>query len=589
MKFFENRELVVSTLSPVHIGCGEDYEPTNYVIDDKGVVGVLHALDAAAFSRDGTESLRNDLMKALGEEDAVGQLRAVHAALQRHRGLLAPAAVTRVRLCNGVLAHYRQTQDARNDFNRNGIERTAYDLVSQLPYLPGSSLKGAIRTAWLCAQGAGRSPVPRALTAQIDAFNRMIEEVELANGKTSWKLRASVSKKNYEQARKDIEKQLKSAAERMEPEWLGGDFQSDPLRALKIGDAHPCDADIEREVRFCLNRSRSGRRSQAQSRNLYTRLEYIGEQQPAAFGLTITLQHLEQIAGRTDHEGKPLAPQRERLIEWPKLVQACNDYYLPRLDHDLRLIRALKPDSAWLAHMSELLAAGLRDEIRAGETVLLRVGKHGGADSNTADGRQIKIMLNEDRRMNNGREEKIRLYMFDSAPRTNWYCGDNLDSPADLMPHGWIVLSNPERAWQTRMPGHSRRIQRLHRAEEASRRRAEEAEEARQAAEQAAASAAALAAMTPNQRLIEEFKSSCAARAEQLMGNKENANAVLHNKARELAKAAHEGADWTIAEKSAAADAIEEWLPKLVKIDLKDERKKLKLAALRSGCAAAKP
>ena len=35
------------------------------------------------------------------------------------------------------------------------------------------------------------------------------------------------------------------------------------------------------------------------------------------------------------------------------------------------------------------------------------------------------------------------------------------------------------------------------------------------------------------------------------------------------------------AEKLAAADAIEEWLPRVVRVEMKDVRKKLKLAALR--------
>lgn len=117
---------------------------------------------------------------------------------------------------------------------------------------------------------------------------------------------------------------------------------------------------------------------------------------------------------------------------------------------------------------------------------------------------------------------------------------------------------------------------------DAQRRAEAERAAARVAATTAAARQAALAAMTGNQRHIEEFRIACAARAEQLIGNKEAANASIHNKARELAKAALDGADWTADEKCAAADAIEEWLPKLVKIDLKDEKKKLKLAALRN-------
>ncbi len=101
-------------------------------------------------------------------------------------------------------------------------------------------------------------------------------------------------------------------------------------------------------------------------------------------------------------------------------------------------------------------------------------------------------------------------------------------------------------------------------------------EEREKAAEQTA-----LAALTPNLRRIKEFRAMCEKRAEQLMGNKESFNAAIHNAARALAKAALEGTDWTDEEKRAVADAIEEWLPKLVKVDMKDERKKLKLAALR--------
>jgi len=118
--------------------------------------------------------------------------------------------------------------------------------------------------------------------------------------------------------------------------------------------------------------------------------------------------------------------------------------------------------------------------------------------------------------------------------------------------------------------------------EEAARRQAEvaAAEQAKAAAQ--AAREAALATMTENQRCVEAFVSMCARRTEQLRGSKENPNAAIHTAARALVKAALEGADWTIDEKCAVADAIEEWLPKLVKVELKDERKKLKLSALRT-------
>ena len=90
-----------------------------------------------------------------------------------------------------------------------------------------------------------------------------------------------------------------------------------------------------------------------------------------------------------------------------------------------------------------------------------------------------------------------------------------------------------------------------------------------------------LSSLSPNMRRINEFETVCADRAEQLLGGKENPNAAFHQKGCELIKAAHEENDWTPDEKRAAADAVEKWLPKIVKIDLKELRKKLKLSTLR--------
>ena len=54
---------------------------------------------------------------------------------------------------------------------------------------------------------------------------------------------------------------------------------------------------------------------------------------------------------------------------------------------------------------------------------------------------------------------------------------------------------------------------------------------------------------------------------------------MYHGKARAFAR---DAAAWPHTERLAAADAIEHWLPRVVKVDIKDERKKLKLAALRA-------
>lgn len=90
-----------------------------------------------------------------------------------------------------------------------------------------------------------------------------------------------------------------------------------------------------------------------------------------------------------------------------------------------------------------------------------------------------------------------------------------------------------------------------------------------------------LAKLTPALREIETFIADCQKRKEQLGASKDKPHTTHHAKANALAKQAHEAGDWTAAEKTAAADAIETWLPQIVGVDIKDLRKKLKLAALR--------
>ena len=89
------------------------------------------------------------------------------------------------------------------------------------------------------------------------------------------------------------------------------------------------------------------------------------------------------------------------------------------------------------------------------------------------------------------------------------------------------------------------------------------------------------ATLSPAMRTVDAFEQEMRAAHDQSHGNKQNPNGVLHGKARKLAQTAHESADWSAEEKRAAAEAIETWLPKLVKVDIKDERKNLKLGALK--------
>ncbi len=408
----------------------------------------------------------------------------------------------------------------------------------------------------------------------------MIEEYEV-NGKKQLRLKAQYNKRDYEQARKDIEKAIARQADNLGGNWLGGSFSTDPLRALKVGDTSPLDPHLEREIRFCVNRNRAGRKSQAQSKGLYTRLEYVTEHQAAVFEIAITVQNLTSVAGQRNHKGELLAPTEANLISTPEIFRACADYYLPRLEKDIQLTKLLHQKSAWATCTEAILNSGLRDEIKSGKVILLRVGKHSGSDCNTIDGRQIKIMLSEDKRVRrDGVEEKIRLYSFDTEPRTTWFCADELDNPSDLLPHGWIVMSMPDAPWIKLLPGYAKRAAREKLSLEMEQQRLADEAEARKQAEAEAARQAALAGMSPNLRQIEELRAEIEKKL--ASGNKlKISDAFWGGRIKKLAEQALSSAGWSQEEKISLADMLQEWAGKLMALDPKDLRKQLKLAALR--------
>ncbi len=569
MNFLQTFELGISTLSPIHIGCGEDYEPTNYIVDSKGV---LHRFDTDLLAIHMPQTFQKELIETIENLQAGEQLTAIAKLLRKHRDVIIPHANIQVPLSSGVMKHYNATQNPKHDFNKNGIERSSYNPLNQRLYIPGSSIKGAIRTALL---DNDTQPLSTKLLADIEKFNRMIEEVIIKNTK-QLRLKPQHSKTDYNDARKQLEKTIKQEAIKLEQDRLGGSFETDPLRALKISDAHCCEPLTRRRVAFCINRSRRGHKSQAESKGLYTRLEYLNAFQPDILQISATYQNLQTIAGQQNHKGKALAPNSSHLLDKQHLWRHVNQYYLPKLHQDLALLQKIKPDSAWLRQIKTILAAGLEDDITNNHVLLLKIGKHSGADSNTVNGRKIKIMLNEDCRTQRGKTEKIRLYVFNNEPRTTWFCADEMASPEDLSPYGWIVISPMNTTWSKEMDGYQYFVTRREQQQKAEQKKVEE-----QAAAQAEKERLAKkASLSPAMQEIEELIHNITKRIAQLRGDKEKPHQALHTQAKQLVDQALTDPGWQPDEKQQLAEAIRHWLPQIVSGLDKKQLKKMKLNEL---------
>ncbi|MGV8073747.1 MAG: type III-A CRISPR-associated RAMP protein Csm5 [Syntrophobacteraceae bacterium] len=141
-------------LTPVHIGCDEVYEPTSFVID--GQRRQLKSFDTLEFLRSlsADDKMRFSAICSKGTLDSIIELyRFIRAKCPDD------IRAKTVEVCEGLASHYshnlegqRRISNLRSEFNTFVVPRTAFNPNTNLPYVPGSSVKGALRTAYLNAQ-----------------------------------------------------------------------------------------------------------------------------------------------------------------------------------------------------------------------------------------------------------------------------------------------------------------------------------------------------------------------------------------------------------------------------------------------------
>ena len=538
-----NRHLLsISTLSPVHIGCDEVYEPSNFVIAN----GLLHSLDPADLAADLSEAERKQLGTLSEGREPIGALQRFfrdHAArfseLARHQVSVADAIVREYERSAGRPTQRGAAGEAT--YNLFPIARTAYRPFDNVPYVPGSSLKGSIRTAWL---------------------NHLNRGAELTSSDKT---------------------DRKSAPRRLQERLLGyatGKFEDDPFRHIALADAHPEEDGTPPPTRVLYaisKKKKQPREGESGSPELKVFLETLPDALPAAF------------LGELRLGGK---------IEWNALCDACNGFYKPQLEAELKhpvLGRLI--DTDWKKLIANMLDGELGELVAARQGFLLRVGRHSGAESVTLDGvRDIKIL--------GPRVDGKQTFDYRTNTTEKRFASLTKAGADGLLPFGWVWIDASDDAHRhladalfQKLAARSAPLREAHQEQllrlEASQqqRMAASAEVARQqltaelaARAQANAEAerqAALAMMSPNLRRVEEFRETCAKRFAQLRGNKERLNEKLHTSARNLCKEAIESTSWTSEEKSVLAAAITEWLPQVVQGIDKDQLKKMKLPALR--------
>jgi CRISPR-associated protein Csm5 len=153
MKEQKTYRLRLTALSPIHIGTGEDYEPTNFIIDD----GYLYEFDEYKFYENlgQPQKERFNQIVASNKPDALFQ---IHALVKNNKQAAIKAATIKVKISNGIAKDYEskigravqnegKSGNTTRIFNQFQIAKTAREGNGSEVFIPGSSLKGSISTA----------------------------------------------------------------------------------------------------------------------------------------------------------------------------------------------------------------------------------------------------------------------------------------------------------------------------------------------------------------------------------------------------------------------------------------------------------
>ena len=144
----------LETVSPVHVGCDDYYEPTSFVIDaEKCRLVIFDPLDFIVQLMDKDRELFTEICK----EGKVSSILKIYKFIRKKESEGKVAKRGEIEVSADFLKHYGQTLDIREndhkkilqELNRFAIARTAYRQSDNRAYIPGSAVKGALRTAYL--------------------------------------------------------------------------------------------------------------------------------------------------------------------------------------------------------------------------------------------------------------------------------------------------------------------------------------------------------------------------------------------------------------------------------------------------------
>lgn len=351
-------------VSPVHIGCDDVYEPTCFHLDESRKKIVV--FDEIAFIK----SLSPDELNRFSQICMEGTILSI-PKIYGFIGGKKPAG-REIDIASGLIENYRRVKEfqrtkderrVRQELNNFTMSRTAYTPHFDMPLVPGSSLKGSLRTAYLnkCAEG-GRV------------------------------------------------RQERGKANQLEKELLGGAFDTDPFRLVKVSDFSPV-GQIRTKIVYGVNKKKVP--SKFEARGPYQVMEVI--EPGSVFKGTIAID-------------RPLPKTGiKNPVDQTALFKSVQQFYGGLFQVEAALIKGIKANTDLYTKVLERFQSGFGSQY-----FMVRIGRHSGAEAVTIDGyRQIRIMKGRGKPPD-FKSSATTLWLASDTPKTSHNTG--------LLPFGWAVL-----------------------------------------------------------------------------------------------------------------------------------------------------
>ncbi|MFQ3675749.1 MAG: type III-A CRISPR-associated RAMP protein Csm5 [Endomicrobiia bacterium] len=378
---FEQYKLNLHIISPVHIGCDEVYEPTNFVINEQKKK-LIH-FDPLDFVKILSSEDKNKFSQICMSDDLLEIFKFIK---QKYNSNVNGREID---IAEGLIKHYNKvlvskTFNKKEVINQFLINRTVYNPNNNLPYIPGSSIKGALRTAYLTELSLKNNLK--------NCWEKYLNERDMLTDKDSY----------YWIDRKDVSRKF-------EKDLLAGSFATDPFRLVKVSDFLPTK-DVQTKIFYAMNKKK--KKSKYEARGPFQIFETIVH--GSVFEGNITVFKPEKNA------------EIKRTIQLDSLLKSAHNLYYKLMQKEIKMLNTID------INFRPTIKKGLPYDSFGKTTFIIRIGRHSGAEAVTIEGnRKIKIQQGN----------KPPKFLGEST--TTWLTSSevgNLSTNNTLLPFGWAIL-----------------------------------------------------------------------------------------------------------------------------------------------------